>query len=339
MSGLRAAIVEYCGDVWNAWNEFWFTPTGPATLSAIRVFAGAMLFYTHLVWSRDLWAFFGPNGWLPLDFYGIERGYIGVDGQPTGQIGSFLVSIFQFIRTPGLLWTVHLVALLSFFLLMIGLFSRVAAVLSACFAIMYVARVTPGAYFGLDKVNCMLALYLMLGPCGARYSVDRLWRMRRGATGEVAKSVSANVAIRLMQLHMCAIYLYSGLGKLEGQTWWTGEAIWLSIASLEYQTLDVTWLGHVPWLMDLLAHATVFFELFYCFLIWPRLTRPWMLATAFGLHAFIAVCLGMITFGLAMIIGNLAFVSPATVRKVMDPLARRISLLVLGDKAVATGSK
>ena len=25
-------------------------------------------------------------------------------------------------------------------------------------------------YFGLDRVNCMLAMYLMLGPCGARYS-------------------------------------------------------------------------------------------------------------------------------------------------------------------------
>lgn len=328
MSTLRDGLAEYWGDAWDAWNRFWFTPTAPATLSAIRVFAGAMLFYTHLVWSRDLYAFFGPNGWLPLDYYAFQRGYY-----EEGILPSFAWSLFQHLHSPLLIWLIHIVALLCFFMLMIGLFSRWVAVLSAFFAIMYAIRVTPGAYFGLDKINCLLALYLMLGPCGARYSVDRLWRMRKGDSGDVAKSVMANIAIRLIQLHMCAIYLYAGLGKLEGQTWWTGEAIWLSVASLEYQSIDVTWLGHYPWIMNLLAHTTVAFELFYPFLIWPRFTRPWMLALAVGMHLFIALCLGMITFGLAMLIGNLAFIRPATVRKVMDPIARRFALFALGDKA------
>ena len=62
-----AAARNYVAEVWEAWNEFWFTPTSPSTLSAIRVLAGAMLLYTHLVWSFDLTAFFGPNGWLPAD--------------------------------------------------------------------------------------------------------------------------------------------------------------------------------------------------------------------------------------------------------------------------------
>lgn len=328
MSGLRTGLTEYWGDVWAAWNRFWFTPAPPATLSAIRVFAGAMLFYTHLVWSRDLYAFLGPNGWLPLDWYADIRGY-----NQDQVVPNMSWTLFQHLHSPVLIWLVHIVALLVFFLLTIGLFSRTTAVLSAVLAIMYATRVTPGAYFGLDKINCMLALYLMLGPCGARYSVDRLWRMRKGATGEVPKSTWANVAVRLIQVHMCAIYLFAGLGKLEGDTWWDGYAIWMSIANLEYQTIDMTWLGHYPDLMNLLAHATVFFELFYCVLIWPRFTRPWMLATAVGMHLFIALCMGMMTFGLVMLIGNLAFVRPGGVRRVMDPLARRFALLLLGDKA------
>ncbi|WP_442485039.1 HTTM domain-containing protein [Aeoliella sp. SH292] len=327
ISAIRSGLAEYWGDAWEDWNEFWFTPVSPETLSAIRVFAGAMLFYTHFIWSFDLWAFMGPNGWLPLDFYGIERGYRD-PGLP-----SFAWSLFQHVRSPLLLWSIHIVALITFFMLMIGLFSRWVAVLAAFFAIMYATRVTPGAYFGLDKINCMLAMYLMLGPCGARYSVDRLLRMRKGIV-EVPRSWSANLALRLIQIHMCAIYLFAGLGKLEGNTWWTGEAIWLSVANTGYQSLPSTWIGHFPWMMDLLAHTTIFFELFYCVLIWPRFTRPWMLFLAVGMHLFIALCMGMITFGLAMLIGNLAFVYPSTVRKVMDPLARRMSLLVLGDKAV-----
>ena len=86
------------------------------------------------------------------------------------------------------MWTVHICALFVFFLLTIGFFSRTMAVLAFLIAVSYANRVTPGAYFGLDKINCMLAMYLISGPCGARYSVDRLWRLRRGST-EVPPSV------------------------------------------------------------------------------------------------------------------------------------------------------
>ena len=45
-----ATTRDYLSEVWEAWNSFWFTPTSPSTLSAIRVLAGMMLLYTHLVW-------------------------------------------------------------------------------------------------------------------------------------------------------------------------------------------------------------------------------------------------------------------------------------------------
>jgi hypothetical protein len=326
MSQLGSGIATYWRDVWGAWDRFWFTPTDPATLSAIRLFAGAMLLYTHLVWSFDLSAFFGPDGWLPLELYLADK------FDANGNMAVYHFSLFNYITSNWLLWLVHIVALVSMFLFTIGLFTRTTAVLTAIFAISYLARVMPGAFFGLDKVNCMLALYLMLGPCGARYSVDRLIRMRRGSNTKMEPQVMANVAIRLIQLHLCAIYFYSGLGKLEGVTWWTGEAIWLTIANLEYQSLDVTFLGHYPWLMNLLAFSTVFWELFYVFLIWPRFTRPWMLATAIGVHGFISLCMGMITFGLAMLIANLSFISPDAIRRVMDPIASRVSLAIVGEK-------
>jgi hypothetical protein len=43
-------------------------------------------------------------------------------------------------------------------------------------------------------------------------------------------------------------------------------------------------------------------------LVWPRLTRPWILVIAFFVHAGIALFMGMITFGLMMLVANLAFV-------------------------------
>jgi hypothetical protein len=335
-----AAARSYLDEVWEAWNSFWFTPTSPSTLSAIRVLAGAMLLYTHLIWSFDLTGFFGENGYLPQkvmhDLQTASNDPDGPSGPATGKERPTWWSHFNHVHSAKLMWTIHICALVVFFLLTIGLFSRAMAVLAYLFAVSYANRVTPGAYFGLDKINCMLALYLIFGPCGARYSVDRLWRLRRGST-EVPATAGANLAIRLIQVHMCVIYLFSGIGKIQGTPWMTGDASWQSFATLEYQSLDMTWMINWPRTLSLMTHLTVFWELSYCALVWPALTRPWVLLMAIITHAGIALFLGMPTFGLVMLIGNLAFVSPKTIRKVFDPIARRISLAVVG-KATRAGA-
>jgi len=334
-----AAARDYLAEVWDAWNDFWFAPTSPTTLSAIRVLAGALLLYTHLVWSFGLTDFFGQNGWLPESL--MQTMHQSADdpdgpGPAVGTGANFIWSHFNYVHSTELMWTVHIAALFVFFFLFIGFFSRIMAVLAFLFAVSYANRITPGAYFGLDKINTMLAMYLMIGPCGARYSIDRLWRLRKGIT-DVPASSSANLAIRLIQVHMCIVYLFSGLAKDRGFHWLVGEAMWLSFDMEEYRSLNMTWMASHPLLMNFITHVTVFWELSYCALVWPSLTRPWVLLMAVLVHVGIMLTLGMPTFGFAMLIGNLAFVSPKTVRKVFDPVARRLSLAVVGKAARGAG--
>jgi hypothetical protein len=336
-----AAARNYVGEVWDAWNEFWFAPSSPTTLSAIRVLAGAMLLYTHLVWSIGLSDFFGKESWLPPEFMqSMHQSLTDPDGPgpAPATAPSGIWTHFSYVTSPFWMRFVHVVALVVFFFLTIGFFSRVMAVLAFLFAVSYANRITPGAYFGLDKVNTMLAMYLMLGPCGARYSIDRLWRLRRG-NSDVPATSGATLAIRLIQVHMCIIYLFSAIGKLQGYPWVAGEASWLSYDLPGYRMwLDMTWwLANYPLLLNFMTHATVFWELSYCALVWPALTRPWVLLGAVIVHGGIILTLGMPTFGIVMLIGNLAFVSPKMVRAVFDPLARRVSLAVVGKAGKAAG--
>jgi hypothetical protein len=336
MTGTLASGRDYCKELYRAWNGFWFTPTDPATLSLLRVLAGAMLFYTHLVWSLDLSAFLGPEGWLPVEYLRSEVQIQDVQGI---QVPIWSVwSLFFWLQSTWQLWCVHLCALAVFFCLMIGLFSRTSALLGYLLAVSYVQRVSPGAFFGLDKVNVMMVMYLMLGPCGARYSLDRLLRLRHQQPGhskgktKTAATTSANIAIRLIQLHLCVIYLFAGIAKLEGANWQAGTAVWWAVANLEYQSLNMTWLARWPILIALATHLTVFWEVSYCFLVWNRYTRPLVLWMAVLVHAGIALAMGLMTFGLAMILANMSFLAPATVRRWVDPLAARISLLLVGKQ-------
>lgn len=338
---------QYVRDTWEQWNAFWFAPQDPATLCLIRVLAGSMLLYTHCLWSFGLSDFFHPTaGWtgdlLPAthgDWLRETAIAAGVDPS-LAPPSRFSFSIFDYLTTDWLRWSFHVGALLVFVCLMLGLFTRTVSVLAFLAAVSYATRVSPGGFFGLDKINCLLAFYLAIGPSGVRYSLDRLWRERRGIATPDAPLISANLATRLIQVHLCIVYLYGGLGKVQGYTWWDGSAVWWSIASYEYRSLDMTWLARtidlglfefdLLYLTQFLTHATVFLELFYCCLVWNRRLRPWVVFAAIGMHLFIALAMGMMTFGLVMIYANLAFFSPGLIRRFCDPVAGRITLALAG---------
>ena len=84
------------------------------------------------------------------------------------------------------------------------------------------------------------------------------------------------------------MYLFSGLAKMQGNSWQMGTAVWWAAASYEYQSIDLTWLAGWPMLVALLTHATVFWETFYCCLVWNRFTRPLVLWMAVAVHGGIA---------------------------------------------------
>src|SRR5262249_4699745 len=124
-------------------------------------------------------------------------------------------------------------------------------------------------------------------------------------------------------VHMCVIYLFAGLSKLQGPSWWTGEAMWRAFANLEYQSMDMTWLAWHPWLVNAMSHVCVLWELSFCFLIWRPRWRPLMLAGAVLLHAGIGACLAMWTFALIMLVGCAAFLPNEEVRRLVEYLSTR----------------
>ena len=280
----------------DGWNTFWFRPSSAETLAVMRILVGSMLLYTHAIWSLDLPTFMGGEAAaIPTEYRSTFDGY-----------GQFAWSHFDWSSSMGWIWGSHVLALVVFAAFMLGAWTRITSLLSFLFVVSYANRAT-GALFGLDQINAFLTLYLAVGNCGSRFSIDQ-WAKR--GKGRGVDSVNNTIATRLIQIHICLVYLFAGLGKLQGTTWWNGEAIWGTIASYEYQTLDLTWLSDHMWLVNLLTYVAVAWEVSYPFLIWPKLTRPIYLTLAVLVHLGIGFTMGMMTFGLIMLYGNLAFVPP-----------------------------
>jgi hypothetical protein len=284
-----------------AWNGFWFMPADPLPLAVVRIATGLILSWACVVWLLDPDAFFGPRGWLAAGE--VWR----MNDQPWQWSWFFAADDPTAVRALGGIMLVAAV------LLTIGLFTPLAAVVSLI-GLVSAANRAPLNTFGLDDTLGMLLVSLAVGPSGARLSLDA---KLLGGEGRGAPSARANLALRLLQVHLCVVYFFSGCGKLFGASWWEGTAIWGAAANIQYRTIDLTWLARHPLVVNAITLVTLFWEVAYPALVWPRLTRPVFLALAVAVHLGIGLAMGMMEFGLAMIVANLAFVPATTWRRIL----------------------
>ena len=274
---------------WTAWTAFWFTPSNPFLLSVLRIFVGSLLAWSNFVWLLDQEGFFGLNGWQSAG--NVWR----LNDQPWHWSWYFPA---QTLLATKSLTAVSLLASIS---LSVGLLTRPAACIAFAGYVSAVNR-APLNTFGFDDVLGIMLVPLIIGTAGARLSVDSIFWKKQSVP-----NTETTIALRLIQVHLCILYFFSGCGKLLGASWWEGTALWGAVANIQYRTIDLTFLAWHPLLINALTLGTLFWEISYSALIWPRLTRPLVLAMAVFVHLGIGLTMGMMEFGIAMLIANMAF--------------------------------
>jgi len=218
---LLSEIAAYLGDLGRSaargWRGFFFTPADPTPLGLIRVLVGALLFWDLAVLGLDLNDYLGADGWIGPE---AVRQFLAEQSPRAWSFWLWVPDRWLFVA-----WSGGLVVTALFTL---GLGSRVTAVLSWAIAISTVRR-APVALFGFDHMVSTWAFYLAVsGASGQSLSLDRFLAryraLRRGASesGAPTSTVSANLGLRLIQLHLVLIYGSCGLSKLMGPEWWNG---------------------------------------------------------------------------------------------------------------------
>jgi hypothetical protein len=318
-------VVLYFQDLGNstvkAWNDFFFTPADPTTLGLIRILLGSLFFWDIAVLGLDLHDYLGSEGWIGSE---AVRQYLA-ENAPSAWSFWFLVPD----RWLAPAWACCLVLVLLF---AIGFASRITAVLAWVIAISTIRR-APVTLFGFDYMLATWLFYLAaFGASGKALSVDRLLVSRRkracatsrGSLADVpAPSISANLTLRCLQLHLAFIYGAAGLSKLMGTEWWNGTALQMIMITPEFRRFNLVWLAAYPGLVSMATHSGLFLEICYPVLIWVRKLRPLLIASVVFLHLGIDLMLGLTEFGLTMITANLSFVSGQWLRSRYSSAAPR----------------
>jgi hypothetical protein len=265
--------------------DTWFRPVSARPLAGLRVGLPLLLLF-HLLWlSNDILSLHGSRGIIPWELTDLLRDP-WVPGLPT--LAKALLPLGISAHTAvTLLLSAYAGSLLS---LALGFHTRLSAFLAWG---LHLSLVTSGfaSFYGVDLLANTFLFYLFLFPSGRAWAFES----RREETIPVG-------CLRVMQIHLCVIYLAAGLFKGMGRQWWNGEAIWQAVSQPAFSTFDLSWLANHSWIPMLAGWGTLVVEIGYVFLIWPRRTRKVWCIAAIGLHLGMGLFMGLVFFSSVMIL-------------------------------------
>ena len=198
--------------------------------------------------------------------------------------------------------------------LLVGIASRSSAI-AAWFLHLCAAKSGAFVSYGMDNFMIIGLFYLMLSPLPDRFSLD--WRLRdlRPKNPQLL-----GFWRRLVQLHLCIIYFFSGLTKCLGSGWWDGSNVWRALIRPPFNVIDPEILVRWKDLFPLAGILVCLLEFGYPFFIWSSRTRKIWLFGICGMHLVIGVAMGMYLFALVMIVLNVAAFGPGLLRREGKPI-------------------
>ena len=113
--------------------------------------------------------------------------------------------------------------------LLFGIATRIMAITAWIFSISF-AHLNPYIDNAGDVVRGIILFYLMLCPCGAAWSFDSCIRRLRHRDQRVA--FVSPWPLRLLFVQMTLIYFVNGLFKIFGETWRSGDSLYLVLGDL-----------------------------------------------------------------------------------------------------------
>ncbi len=295
----------------SAWRErlvdFCFPAESDTWLAVLRIGLGLEVILYALS-LRDDWNYLLAGTGHGLISRSLGEAILSLESHFVPRLG-WLVGLGAHIglREETVLFVAWICLLTAGCTLLVGFACRFSAIL-AWFLHLCAAKSGGFVSYGVDNFMTIGLFYLMLSPVPDQYSLD--WRLR-----ELQPKSPQLVGFwrRVLQLHLCLIYFFSGLTKCLGSGWWDGSNVWRALIRPPFDVIDPEILVRWRYLFPVAGIFICMLEFGYPFFIWNSRTRTIWLIGICAMHVGIGLTMGMYLFAFIMIILNVAAFWPGFV--------------------------
>lgn len=295
------------------WDEFWFAPVPLLNLAIFRIVFCFTLFAMYFSRHQDVKLFYTDIGFLPKS--------LAFQALPETFRPPWMLAFWPDSWVPWM----HGLLVLILFLMALGAVNRSVTWIAVWLQLAFLFR-NHSVSFGADQIGTIFLLYLALTNSSARLSVLSWWRERKGIAQDYGDLLTS-VFYRMIQVQLCIVYVYSGMEKLKGMSWWDGTAVWSVLANSQMVIADFTWLRHLALAVVFISFSTILFELYFPVLVWFKaLRKPFLLAGVF-FHSGIGIVMALWSFAIVMISAYVLFLPEDVVQKRIDQIRLKLRRL------------
>lgn len=284
------------GSSWDrAWNEpttgklFWVAPAMLAAAALIALLAESILFLLGRVSRSGLWlAVAAFVTFVVLLAMGVVLDTQAVDVRWLRRLLQPWQNDATLLYTAAILWAI------AAGMLALGWQTRIAAIATFALNASFV-NLNPNIDNAGDVIRCIIVFYLMLCPCGAVWSVDRLIEKYRSRVAlSHARIVVSPWPLRLLFVQLTLIYFMNGLYKLGGANWWSGDSLYYVLCDVTLTRFSYAQFPVPFWLTRIMTWLVLVWEVgfpLWVSLRWTRTAALWI-GVLFHVGIYVSLELG-----------------------------------------------
>lgn len=285
------------------WNKFFFEEKPTEGIALFRIIWISLILMYFIADLGNIQDFYGPHALISLNTTRDQFPFIHAN-----LFHMFSLS-YKFTHSLIIVYGISLVMSL------LGIFTRQALiVVLLCMTSLHQRNIW--LLSSSELLMRTITLLLIFSPCGHSLSIDSL--IGRLSSGIRNKRNWPVWTLRIIQIQISVIYLWTVWHKLQGETWIDGTAVYYATRLEDLTNFTIPFLLNSLLFLKLMTWGTLLLEFSLGFFIWFKKWRRPIIITGMIFHLCIQYLMSVPFFELFMIALLVNFYTPEELKAFVD---------------------
>lgn len=285
------------------WNKFFFEERPTEGIALFRIIWISLILMYFLADLGNVQDFYGPHALISL--------HTTREQFPFVHANLFHMFNLSYEFTYGLI----IVYGISLVMSLLGLFTRPALIVALlCMASLHQRNIW--LLSSSELLMRTITLLLIFSPCGHSLSIDAF--IGRHLPSFKKKRNWPIWVLRIIQIQVSVIYLWTVWHKLKGETWLDGTAVYYATRLEDLTNFTIPFLLNSLFFLKLMTWGTLLVEFSLGFFIWFKKWRRPIIITGIVFHLGIQYFMSIPFFELFMIALLVNFYTPEELKAFVD---------------------
>lgn len=268
------------------WDKFFFEEKPTEGLALFRIAWMGLIFLYFLLDLANVSDFYGPHAVISLSTVRQEFSFWHMNIFHLFKPGYDIVYFIMGVYGVSLLFSV------------LGLFTRYSLIVAlVCMTSLHQRNIW--LLSSAELMMRVMTILLIVSPCGHSLSIDSL--LSRWFPSFKQKKMWPVWSLRLIQMQISVIYLWTFWHKLKGETWIDGTAVYYATRLEHLTNSSLPWLLDSAFVLSLMTWGTLAIEFSLGTLVWIKEFRKPLILLGVVFHLGIEYVMSIPFFELYMI--------------------------------------